>query len=152
MYHTWGSIPTHSSHLKTDICISIVCLYFNLLITNEGNWTYIRQTSVYSSLRIRVRLLFSVNVPSAKNKKSRFFTFACLKIYGVEEVDITSKLSLLILRFLWVFEIWANFVKNCYFFNNRSINDQIWKFLTYIWLSLSTIHHILFLPIRFEFS
>ena len=51
-------------------------------------------------------------------QKSRFLTCSCHIIYKTEAVGWSFPIILLELLFLWVFEIWGNFVKNWYFVNN----------------------------------
>ena len=64
--------------------------------------------------------------------KGRFFICPCHKIYWVEAVGLSLSIILLNLRFLWVGDIWGNFMKNWYFVNNHFIKVQIKKNLLHI--------------------
>ena len=54
----------------------------------------------------------------AEIKLSIFLTCHCHKIYRVEAVVLKNPIILLELWFLWVWEIWGNFMKKWYFLND----------------------------------
>ena len=69
-----------------------------------------------------------------KWKKSAFLTCHCHEIYREDVVGLKSPHKYLKkLWFLWICEIWGNFVKNWYFVNNCLIKVRILKFFcTYV--------------------
>ena len=57
-----------------------------------------------------------------KKKKKRFLTCSCHKIYMVEAVGLFLYLKYDF--FVWIFEIWGNFMNIWYFVNNWLI--KVW--------------------------
>ena len=88
-------------------------------------------------------------LPKMIKKKVDFFTCSCHKLYSVEAAVYLVPIILLKLQFLWVCEIWGNFLKNRYFVNNCLIKIWIQKsFCTYVTHMIVIVHHthhILFL-------
>ena len=69
--------------------------------------------------------------------KVRFFICPCHKIYWVEAVFLSLSIILLDLWFLWVGDIWGNFMKNWYFVNNHFMKVQIKKKKTFAHIILA---------------
>ena len=86
--------------------------------------------------------------------RNRFFTCPCHKIYREEAVGLESFNSTLKIMFLWICEIWGNFVKILYFVNNCFIKDWIYTTfctcMTYIIVIICRTPH--FVSTLFIFS
>ena len=68
-----------------------------------------------------------------QKRKSKFFTCPCHKIYRTEAALVSPSNCTLRITILWVCEMWGNFVKNLYFFNNCLIKVKNLKsFCTYV--------------------
>ena len=109
-----------------QICESITATKYAAIRSNVIDKTsYMHNKHRYSKLITSICVLTTHS--DWQHWKRVFLPCYCHDIYRVEAVG-QIPITLQKLRYLWIFEIWGNFLKNRYFANNCLIEVRIWEF------------------------